>query len=1447
MDRPNCADDLDLEADLAQVLGYLNFSTGKPDAKTLGALNRIYARALPGGPYAGLPAWLQIQQRLQDALTRLRTTNPAFRASEQASAVIELVWLHLLPSYLDFHRDQLFHQEPEAIFNGFMLGRAIEAVLQQGGPWEEVDRITSGAIRRLNDFVGYRPVAVLENRRLEPYPNEMVRPIPLYIAGVGVTAGPYEGVVKECIAILKRADPDTLRRAYFDFSMLDELAIDPRAYDFDHPVNQRPNYHFGQWDPNLIDNSGNYRRFVIQQVTLDALLARLEDEPLAPRDELQFEAAAVLAGTILMASGISGNGPNAFASTVTLGSLLPIIAEYRDAFYEQLLDQMSGPHLERLLEEQKIRRQPFGGARQHLNTYLAKHRASQLEHVQLARLFARMGNAAASKEQSEFVPVPSARIISRIDCLMTAADHFLQVGRLDDAVAVSPQVMDLVHRGIQCGAIVDPWNILGFAGNFTRFHGPDSAVHDHRVEDLVQLMEMVFALQSRIWREAAGSGREDLCQQIERQLRTNANWWRQFAAHEVSDVEATDPQETLDSAELVAKALSLWHAGGAAAGDVRFWAPHANLFDSPKAYALVVESLLERNDFVASMALLVHWLDQAENVGLQKGSASFSDLARRWLQRLEFVLESAQSAKNAEAKATEEGTKAAPSPSTPNSALNWSVAQKFFDNLEANANNYWTAPEFRLAKPPFHKGKSKGDLTASGDSDMLDGDAGDDDDEKSPYGAAWEDVVYEDTTDDGIESEVSEEGDTENTSELIEESNRLNQHLTFLTALAQMWKGAALSSILRREIAEDAKVGKSRLEAMENWAAQAAANRLGLLSLLDEVAMFKLANGGANQEAMSLYDRQRLVKESLLERIISTALETADARRMLLATLQACGQVSESLATELKGLPEDDRSAVEIFGSLLHGNFAQVEKNFSQLILALREKKLLYIPLARGGDPRQIYSVRLRRRVLSHLLVWLPRQGLFKQACQLIEAARFMEHNNPIGPGAVTEFDDLFHLGYVSMVRAVVRNAYEWRLAELRASKAPLKVKGKLISKSAKSKKRAQELVSIDELAAKIDFDTHDGAALEELEPNSDGLIDVLEQLTEVMLGCWLSHSRTLRLSVLETVDNSKNWQRLTSFIQRYGGSIFTQSFLRLSNVRAILHQGVGNWLKNVREDGYNEGLQPLLDAIDEGEIKSSQAEHELGVVLEAIIDHYSEYRDYNSTTTQSDRGEMLYMLLDFLRLRVRYDRVSWNLRPIYWTHEVLVRAGCHQTAQQWRRALAERICRESEAYIEQLTLLQKKYAMRMPTVADRLHERFTRPMTVDRMRALVGPAVRQYRETGETSDVFDLLIEECKLMMEQPTGVGLDVPQWLGALEAEVDRVVENQRGFHQKPQYDDAVAFRSITNEQIAEQLNAATKQIKTLNLPGEPTPEPPPPPPPDSSALESKPPKPPKPPSE
>jgi hypothetical protein len=1383
------------DEDLVQVLGYLHVSSGRSDPKTLAAINRLYGWALASAgasfhttinqssqrnalsksdsksdleadgafpvsrtspsPYAGMPAWLTLQQWFQDRLLLLEQERSFFRDNDQAKSVLKLIWSHVMPSYMDYHSDLLFHQEPEALFNGLFLGRVMEAVLSEGGPWNETDRVVDGAIRRLNDYIGYRPIAVLEGKRQQAYPHEWVRPIPLYIENVGVAHGSYFDIISQAMNILRSTEPDVLRAAHFSLDMLSELALDPRAYDFDHPVNKRPNYHFGQWDPNLIDLDGNYRRFVIQQVTLDALLARLNDDSKLPAQELVFEAAAVLAGTMLMASGVCGSAPNTYSSNTSLSDLLNPIAEYRDAFYSQLIRRMEGPHAERLRDEESRRRQPFGGARQHLNTRLARMRATQLAHVQLARLFARMGSPLAAKEESDDVQVPSARILCRIDCLLTIGNQLLKRGELDQAGEIAPEIDDLIKRGIQCGALVDPWNILGFAGNFSRFHGPDSAVHDSRVDELVHLMETVFGFLSRLWREAAASNNTLVCQRVRMQFEGMASWWRQYAAHEVADLQATDPQDSVESAELVATALQLWHQGGAASGNIRFWAEHAEMFASPKAYALVIEALLERKDYIGAMSLLVYWLSQANRVGLQSGSVSFSELARQWLEKLD-------------------------SSGTQTNTARWSTIERFFDYVEANGEEFLSPPKFALGKP---NGNSNGNRPKrSRDEALAGGDETMEDEDPSMFGAAYDDVVYQDSTDDGNDAPIfEEESDTQD--ELMAESRRLGQHLTFLTALAQMWKHVALHPSSLREC-DDASQLERRTEAIRGWCRQATIHRQGLLVLVSQVAAYRVPRGGSDSDSMSQYDRKRVVKESLLERAIATAIEMSDARRMLVAAMLSRQEGSEIPADLVDELSDNDAQAVQLFAYLLSGQRKAVEETFSQYLTVLRDEKLLYVPLARGGDPIEIYRVRLRRRSLTHLLTWLPRQGLLYQAIQLVDTARHMEHHNPVGAGAVTEFDDLFQIAYESMVRCLVRNAYAWE--------------------------QPSNEVHLEELEVFLEGNTR--------EPKNIHLMPLLEQLTEVMLHSWLTHSRTLRLSILETIDNATAWKNLVRFIETYGSGLFTQQFLKLGNVRAILHQGVGNWLDRAREQGDQAIVQPILDAIDSGDLNRDEAQRWLSVVLEGVIDHYTEYRDYNSTTTQSDRGEMLYMLLDFLRLRVRYDRVSWNLKPVFWAHEVLVRGGCHQTAQQWRRALAERVGREADQYLTQLNKLQEKYAMKMPTVADRLGERFLIPMTIDRMRALVKPAMKQLRlENGMShSPAFDLLVQEAHLMSKEPTGVGLDVPAWLVALEEEVDRVLEGRRTSSHRPRHAIAVPMTSITAVEIEAQLTAMAKRYKTRSLP-------------------------------
>ncbi len=351
--------------------------------------------------------------------------------------------------------------------------------------------IVDGAIRRLNDYIGYRPIAVLEGRKHEPYLHEWVRPIPLYIDGVGVAYGPYYEIISTALQDPPRDRPGNLEGGPFFNGCSFGISPRPKAYDFDHPVNKRPNYHFGQWDPNLIDLDGNYRRFVIQQVCLDALMARLREERDLPANELVVKR--------LRPGWHDVDGvwnirlwPQYLFVEYHFGQLAQSDRRVSRCF----LFPAAGSHERTACRSVAKRRIPAASTTRRGKTTLEYASCSAACkpacHVQLARLFARMGSPLAAKEESDDVHVPSARILCRIDCLLTMGNQALKRGDLEQAVTIPEQIDDLIQRGIECGALVDPWNILGFAGNFNRFHGPDSAVHDHRVDELVHLLEQVF-------------------------------------------------------------------------------------------------------------------------------------------------------------------------------------------------------------------------------------------------------------------------------------------------------------------------------------------------------------------------------------------------------------------------------------------------------------------------------------------------------------------------------------------------------------------------------------------------------------------------------------------------------------------------------------------------------------------------------------------------------------------------------------------------------------------------------------------------------------------------------------------------------------------------------------------------------------------------------------------
>lgn len=674
----------------------------------------------------------------------------------------------------------------------------------------------------------------------------------------------------------------------------------------------------------------------------------------------------------------------------------------------------------------------------------------------------------------------------------------------------------------------------------------------------------------------------------------------------------------------------------------------------------------------------------------------------------------------------------------------WKLLRRFFDFLEPNAEHYWDPPTYER----LHGSKNAKSNGANDPNDDELEDGSNEDDNDGLYQAAYEDVVFQDSTADGVDGSVFE-SQAATSEEMERQATRVLERLAFHNGLARFWTtvsvavGNAIAFKPDVDGAADEGEGATAVfsdetvnglaSAFEEWYRRSVSNREKLFALLDEVGAESIPKPAGHHDSMVDYDRQRMVRDSLIDNVVSTIVRVSQAERFLLSTLMIS---SDDWDIEAEN-PEDDgldpvaselKQVAELFASAIERDHETATERCDSLLEALTHREMLYVPLAKSGAPRRIANVRIRHRIIEDLLIALPRLGMVSHTARLIETVRVMEQNVPAGRGAVTQFDELFEVGLRELVVCLVC---------------------------------ATEAASGKDLAAM----TEDA---DDEQPDVDEhLIECLEQLTEIVLRSWLDHSRTLRLSVLERVRHPDSWDELVEFIQQYGSDVFTQGFMKRANIRAILHCGVDSWLTQLEESGIEppfELMHQLGDALPRDE-----AVKHLTLSLESVIENYNAYLDYNSTTTQSDRGEKLFMLLDFLRLKSNYDRVAWNLRPVVISHDVLVRRTRNAAAQLWRRALTDRVGSEAERYMKGLGELQSKYAMRMASVADRIGERFQRPMTIDRMRALVQPAIQQLHDQQEPH-AFQILEDETRLLMREPTGAGMDVPQWLMALEDEVE-----------------------------------------------------------------------------
>jgi hypothetical protein len=1253
------ADDQD-GALLQGLLGYLNFSEGRPDPRFQKQLNDVLAGIAEPRP------WDVLRRRLAERLAQLRGSGP-FANSRQVEAVIDLAFDRVLSDYRRHHRDLLFHQSDEDLFQPFFLVRVCEAVLGQGGPWDETERIVTGTLKHLNDFAGHRPIALLETRpQGEPYDHERVRPVPLWIRDAGVATSRYHDLVERALEFLAAADAQILAEAQFDLAVLSELAFDPRAYDHGHPANRRPNHMFGEYDSHHLDSQGRHCRYVIRQIVLDALLERVTGTPLAGtearpaefRQELLFEAAAVLAGTILMTVGSCGPTPHGHDSTTTLHVLTPRIAQYRDRFYAGLLATVGGGHGERLRAEQATLKQPLAGARQHLNQYLAAHRAAQLQHRHLALLFADMGFPDAARQQAAKIPSVAVRILSELLAGLSTCQLLIDRADLARAATVLPEIEELLRRGIDCGALVDPWNILGFQGLYPLSPAREDSIRDPRCGELIHVMERLLFLHSRLLSEAAAAGRDSLVTSLRPNLQRLAAWWDRFATYEVADVLPLRGGEIAESAEHVARALTRWRERGEAVADLGFWKGHLENFRSPKAFALVIDALLRKHDLRAAMGLLMSWLSQADTVALEEAEHSFHTLALRWM--LGAV-----------------GQRKAP--------VDWPLLKRFFEALDANAEDFMQVSDLGAG------------VLIDDDESEEDADDDDDDDEASPFEAAYEGVTFRDSADDDEDSAIADGSGSESPFELHEIAAPLGERLRFLTLLSRLWI----------VVARAGGTGPARTETLRGCLDGTPQLQTELWRLLDAIQEFPVPEPSGAPDGFVEFEKQRRLKEQLLYQAIDTCHNLFLAIGALQSSLDA--------ASPGPGMPEWHASAVQLEKAVLRGDRALAQQALPEFLARFRHEPLLFTVLADGGQPRDILRTRIAHSVLRALVTSLPRLGLLRETYQVLKTVRLMEDaHRPTGRGE-SEFRFLFQAAYKGIVEALVESSKSWQGASERT------------------------------------------------------LLELLEAVTGPCLTLWVEHSQSLNLSVLESVADDAAWERMRDFIRRYGHDLFEMRFLEKQNLNGVLHRGLDAFLDHLRDNP--DPLHPIQLIEDlEQTITRPEAVRQLQIVLQALVDNYEEYKDYNTTTPHSDYGENLHLLLDFLRLKVRYQRHAWQFRPLTQAHEVLARAGQQQTALAWEEAFI-RYTRELTAeHLAELARLEQVHGTRLRTVADLVGERLFKTLAVDRFCALVEPAMTEAAHGGP-APAFEQLAQGLQAHAAMPTGVGLDVPQWLRRLETEVQR----------------------------------------------------------------------------
>ena len=1299
-----------------RVLGALNFSSGGNDGPLAVGFCDL-ARALSadaGAEFDAVPPWPRVLDALRDRLADLKRDRPAFRDAAQAEGALGA--LALWPAdYRHYHRDLLPDLTDETLSAPLMLAAAADAILSVGprrGP-----AAVRAATLRLNDFVGHRPVPTLTREvhgggdRSEIHPHERHRPVPLWRPDVGSAPGPVAELLDATLDILRATPEEMLDEAEYSVAAMHELALDLRSYDDRHPVFKRTNYLFGEWDPESHGELG----------ALDA------NDP-AAGDYTRF----VLRRPALTAmrhwiAGDGGDDPEerlfdasaALAGTVLMAAAVSGRDPHAHDSASSLMTLLPGIAKLRdrfydwLIESQT-------GARAKRLAEITKRTRQPFGHVR------------------QYLNLSLSDLTARQAQGRAVATQYARLGQADEARAEAernPSAAGRLEAKVEC-ALVE-----GFAA---------AVDPDGRTAEAAER-----------WDGAADLIRRGIACGLLPDPWTILGYQGQYPLFRAREDSLPDPRlETL--LNLVSETLRL-------GGEVRIESAARGVSVDAKA-----EEGGAGGGFNARLERFADWWDRfatstVSDLPSVQGSAAVESAARVagvlgewhaaggadaglgfWAKRLDELDRGASLARAADlllrtgrpAEANgllfywvgeTERFGVGEGGGTVFHLLRRGLRQQLADEVDGGEDPAGPAAKFfeRLEPNTDHLTLEIPEGAAPRGSLLIGGGDGDDDD-GDEFASAYEGMTYKDSTDDGVEGDLLDgpPGPDDLDATLPELVRAWDAPIRYREAVAALWREtlAVVPTPDVRTVPDETAAQFTRV--LGTWAAEMARLRDELRDAAAAVHERPVGDATGDEIENMLRDERLQVRHRLVHRLVGASGELSLAVRLAQARLSPRPD---------EDAHEFDRGAHRLLAAVLRRDRRAAVRAFGPFAAKVRRRKLLYVPPDRGGSPAHAARSRGDWRLLDFLAAELPRLGLVSQTHRLLAGVLHAERGSRVGGPVVTEFDRLFRRGLAASAKAAVR-------ATAPPERRPSQRHFRLTPDPRETGRRSS------------------------YERPGESRVRTLSRLVRPFHALWLAHSRTLRLSIAESLRDPALRQDLKKFISRYGKDLLHARNLTLGHVRMVLHTGVGPYLDALEKHEDPLKKNRLADDLRAGRIDRDRAEKLLSTILQVVVEKVDRWIEYNSLTTRSDYGERFYCLLDFLRVEVDYDRVEWNRVPQAVVFRTLARGGELDLADRWLRMVKRETRRRAESFLQRLWEREEQYGVRLPGVRDKLEERLVGSLIRERLYALVEPAL--HGGHGRPPRVwFEELADEVDRLRERERPSGPEPPEWLEGLEEEITR----------------------------------------------------------------------------